>query len=229
VIANKKIEFVNLSRFVFLMVLLAAASFGQSDGKQEIGQGISVFFGQSLSEVERITRVTGRNVTLPIAREGIDKIVALKYVDLQFDTARLVSIEFKGDFTLPGPLSPFPEEWKNLYSIEGREMRLKMTRNDVWAYLKQWEDRAKTRGYQRKDSGDLNEKEYSITDTDEDAISMIHISMGPSRRTSKGGRWSDGWSFAFTSKAEARIFKTKTGRLDSIRAFRDEFNTAGRK
>jgi hypothetical protein len=57
---------------------------------------------------------------------------------------------------------------------------------------------------------------------------MPAINLGPSRRTRRGGLWCDGWILSFTTESDRPAEGLGVGRLWSIRAFRDEFNTAAR-
>jgi hypothetical protein len=116
-----------------------------------------------------------------------------------------------------------------MVSLGDKSLKLGMNKQDFTEYLAAWENRADSLGAQRKSTEELKEKEYAISMKTDHFVDSVFISMGPTRRTSKGAIWGDGWSIYFTTDTTLnRLKRRRAGMLGSISAFRDEFNTMGR-
>jgi len=213
-----------LSLFIFQFVLTTHL-FAQ----QILDNGKTVYFGQNLQEVQKIFSVTPVDDPSSIARKGIDKKIEIKGVSLSFDTERLSEIEFTKGYQFKTPPKPYSKAWKNFEVIDDKKVIANMSREEFLMYLAAWEERAKKLGAQKVDSEGLNENQYNVLVNRDEFMDMIHVSMGPSRMTSRGGRWADGWSVFFTTETDHKLSGTPVGRLQSISAFCDEFNTVARK
>ena len=97
-----------------------------------------------------------------------------------------------------------------------------------FGYLAAWEERAVSIGAEIVKSGDLTSVQFVISITQDQFFDMIHISMGPSGRAGGGGIWSDGWTAFFVMESRRRKDEV-VGSLQSLSAFRDEFNTVARR
>ena len=201
---------------------------------QIVNDGKTIALGQSLAEIEEICGFTATDIPVRIARKGIDKSLKAENLSLEFDSGRLKRIRFEGDYKFKNPLEPYSEPWKNFDGIGSTRISGKMSREEFLAYLKKWEDRAKTLGAEQVEAGeDLGAEQYSVGIMQEDlmgfAIDMVVVNMGPSRRAGGGGLWYDGWALCLTTKSHHQQAGVEVGRLTSLSAFRDEFNTVARK
>lgn len=201
---------------------------------QILDDGKTVSFGQSLEEVEQLFGCKADDIPLRIARKGIDKRLKTENLSLEFDAGRLKRISFKGGYEFKNPPEPYPEPWKNFAAIGPTTISGKMPREDFLTYLKTWEERAKTFGAEPVEpGGDLGSEQYSVAIMQEDLIGystdMIVVNMGPSRRAGGGGLWCDGWVLFFATESDSQQAGVEVGRLQSLSAFRDEFNTVARR
>jgi hypothetical protein len=188
-----------------------------------------VAFGQSLHEIEKLYPCKAIQMNLRYGRKGLDMVIELKDVSLEFDNARLRQIKFTHPYEFVNSPAPYAEEWKNFDSIGEKRIFGGMSRVEVLSYLTAWEERAKKLGAQSGTLDDLTDNQFVISFEANAFRDMIHISMGPSRRTGGGrGRWSDGWTLFFTLDSDRTTPGEKIGVLKSISAFRDEFNTVAR-
>jgi hypothetical protein len=165
----------------------------------------------------------------PVARKGIDRKIDAAGVSLTFDTGKLDSIEFKPGYQFRNPPAPYREKWKNLDPIGDARIKAGMTHDEFTAYLKAWEKRANKLGARKVDSEDLATNEYGISFTRESFIDSINVSLGPSRKTGRGGRWNDEWTAFFATKMDHQLSGVPVSSLQSLSAFCDEFNTVARK
>ncbi len=178
-------------------------------------------------------KLTAMDSPLPIARKGTDKTLTHGNVTLDFDSGRLMRIQFETGYEYRNALMPYPEPWKNLPAIGRASVTGKMLREDFISYLKLWEERAAAMDSRVVEAGsDLAFNEYSVGIVQETLmdfhIDMIALNMGPSRRAGGGGLWCDGWILTFGTPSDSDGEDT-LGRLRSLSAFRDEFNTVARK
>ena len=191
--------------------------------KQQLDTGEIVFFGQSEQDVEKICSRKAIPENLSISRKGVDTIIQLDRVTLGFDRQRLVRIEFKPGYQYENPLTPFPEQWKNLTPIDGKRICSDIDREEFLNYLARWEERALALGLFKIQRDQLAENEFSVSFEKNEVLDMAYLSMGPTRSASRRGKWCDNWTVFFTQTEAGR-----TPKLSSISAFRDEFNTAAR-
>jgi len=201
---------------------------------QTLDDGKIIAFGQSLEEIEGMFGSTAIDIPLRIARKGIDKILKTESLSLEFDSGRLKRISFEGDYEFKNPPEPYPEPWKNFAAIGPTTIPGKKAREEFLTYLKAWEERAKTFGAEPVEPGeDLSSEQYSVAIMQEDLIGystdMIVVNMGPSRRAGGGGLWCDGWLLFFATESDSQQTGVEVGRLQSLSAFRDEFNTVARR
>jgi hypothetical protein len=213
-----------LSLFIFQFVF-TTHYFAQ----QILDNGKTVYFGQTLQEVQKLFSVTPFDDPSPIARKGVDKKVEIKDVLLSFDTERLSGIEFTKEYQFKTPPKPYSKAWKNFDVIDDKKVIANMSREEFLTYLAAWEERAKKLGAQKVDSEDLNENQYNVSVKKNEFMEMLSVSMGPSRKTNRGGRRADGWCVFFTTETDHKLSGTPVGKLQSISAFCDEFNTVARK
>jgi hypothetical protein len=201
-----------------------------NDGKQ-------FYFGQDLAEVEKIFGVSARQHLPETARAAQNqRILETKELILTFDTGKLMHMEFLQDFNFERPLTPYADDWKNLDCLPFKK---EMSREEAVGHLSTWEKRVSVLGARKIECGDdLSSNEfstYSFNEEDEDMKTLgidwnvFGINMGKSRRTSRGGLWTDGWSIEFTTARDAKLNQRPIGRFRSVSAFCDEFNTAARK
>jgi hypothetical protein len=190
--------------------------------------GEVVWFGQSLREIEELYSCKAIQGNLRYSRKGIDMIIKLKNVLLEFDSGRLKVIEFTHPYEFVNSLAPYKEQWKNLDPVDGTGISGGMSRVHFISYLRSWEERAKELGAKSCNFDDLFGNQYLISFEKNTFRDMIHVSLGPSRRTGGRGRWSDGWTFFFTIDSVHKMADKKPGVLESISCFRDEFNTVAR-
>jgi hypothetical protein len=201
---------------------------------QILDDGKTITFGQRLEEIEGMLGSKAIDIPIRIARKGIDKILKTGNLSLEFDSGRLKSIRFEADYEFKNPLESYPEPWKNFAAIGPTKISGKMSRKEFLTYLKAWEERAKTLGADPVEpGGDLGSEQYSIAIMQEDFIGcstdMIVVNMGPSRRAGGGGLWCDGWVLFFATESDSQQSGVEVGRLQSLSAFRDEFNTVARR
>ncbi|HZR19032.1 MAG TPA: hypothetical protein VFE51_17225 [Verrucomicrobiae bacterium] len=199
---------------------------------QVLDDGRVIAFGQSLEEAEQLFGCKAVDIQLPpkLARQGIDKTLEAENVSLRFDSGKLKDIKFDGGYEFKHPLTPYPEPWKNFSAIDSAKISRRMSRDDFLAYLKVWEERAKSLGTRAVEPGeDLGAQQYAVGIVQDPFADMIVVNMGPSRRAGGGGLWCDGWCLFFTTEADREKSGVEVGRLQSISAFRDEFNTVARR
>ena len=200
-----------------------------SDGKR-------FYFGQDLAEAEESFGISAKQLSPDLARVHPNhRIIETKELALTFDTGRLSNMEYLEAFDFKIPLAPYAEDWKNLNGLGfGRDTM----RGAAAGYLSTWEKRASTLGARKIECGnDLSAREFSTYSMDEDEDlnalgidwSVLGIHMGKSRRAGGGGLWADGWIMHFATAREAGLYQIPIGKLRSISAFCDEFNTAARK
>jgi hypothetical protein len=189
-----------------------------------------------LAEAEDSFGISAKQLLPILARAHPNRrILETKELALTFDTGRLSDMKFLKDFDFKIPLTPYAEHWKNLNGLGfGRDTR----RGTAAGYLSTWEKRVSTLGARKIESGnDLSACEFSTYSLDEDddlnALgvdwSVLGIHMGKSRRAGGGGLWADGWIIDFATARDADLYQVPIGKVRSISAFCDEFNTAARK
>jgi hypothetical protein len=196
---------------------------------QLLDSGELVTFGQDVKEVENLCSRKVEPTISRAYRQGIDTVINLPDVSLRFDTGRLVAIEFQFRYQYEQVLTPYREEWKNFVPVDGTRISCGMPRRAFLAYLGAWDKRARSLGARRRQSGDLASGEYAIMVDRTSYCDMIHVSLGPTRRTGGSGRWCDGWTALFTTELDRHRFGGTVGLLESLAAFRDEFNTFARR
>jgi hypothetical protein len=104
-----------------------------------------------------------------------------------------------------------------------------MARKDFLSYLTAWEQRAQNLGAEKLELGDLTSVQFAVSIDQDEFVDMIHVSMGPPRRAGGGGIWCDGWTLFFTMESDRRDVGETIGILQTLSAFRDEFNTVARR
>jgi len=201
----------------------------QSYPHQLLDDGRKVYFGQNLQEVECTFATTAIDIPSRIARAGIDKKIVAQGISLQFDTERLNTIEFSKDYRFKNPAKPYSQSWKNFEVIGDLGIKGRMDRDDFIAYLAAWEFRARELGAEKVDLEDLVENQYRFSFDKDQFADMFHLAMGPSRRAGGGGMWADGWTAFFTAESDASAKRVSGGKLESLCAFCDEFNTVAKR
>lgn len=197
---------------------------------QVLDDGKAIAFGQSLEELERLFGCKAVDTPFRIARKGIDKSLKCGNVVLKFDTEKLKGVEFEQSYGFENPLIPYPEDWKNLPQIGEARISKGMSREEFLAYLKVWEERAKNLGAEPVEPDEnLNGQQYWVWTERDTYADMAGINMGPSRRAGGGGLWCDTWCVFFTMESDHQRSGVEVGRLRSLSAFRDEFNTVARR
>ena len=197
---------------------------------QLLDDGKSIAFGQSQEEIEQMFGCKAIDILIRIARKGIDKSLKTGNLSLEFDSGKLKRIRFEGEYEFKHPPEPYPEPWKNFPAIGAARMSGKMFREDFLSYLKRWEERAKTLGAGCVEPGeDLTSQQYAVGIVQDTFADIIAVNMGPSRRAGGGGLWCDGWVLYFATESDHQRTGAEVGRLQSLSAFRDEFNTLARR
>jgi hypothetical protein len=198
--------------------------------KQTLDDGRVLSFGQQLAEVEALFSCSAFDDPSRIAREGIDKRLRVDGLTLHFDGGRLNQMVFEGPFQFKNPLTPYPEPWKNFDVVRVNRIRNRMPRGEFLAYLHEWDQRATALAAEKVKFGDLKEGQYSIATIRHEFYDAVHVSMGPSRRAGGGGIWCDGWNIIFKTVSERLpADSAEPSVLESISAFRDEFNSVARR
>jgi hypothetical protein len=121
---------------------------------QILDDGRTIAFGQHLEEVEELFGCKAGDIPMRIARKGIDKSLKTDNLSLEFDSGKLKRIRFEGGYEFKNPPTPYPEPWKNFPSIGTTRISGGMIREDFLAYLKGWEERAKTMGAEPVEAGE---------------------------------------------------------------------------
>jgi len=197
---------------------------------QTLDDGHTISFGQSVEEVEKMFGCKAVDIPIRVARKGIDKRLKSRNLSLEFDSGKLTRIIFEREYEFKNSPQPYPECWKNFPTIGGSRIFGQMSRRDFLLYLKAWDQRARTLDGRRIAPGeDLTNREYSIGIERDDFADMIVVNMGPSRRAGGGGLWCDGWCLFFNTESDHMRNGVEVGRLLSLSAFRDEFNTVARR
>jgi hypothetical protein len=192
--------------------------------------GETLAFGQELASVEKLFSCTATDKELRLSgRAGIDKIINAKNISLEFDSGRLKRIRFSEEYRYLNPLTPYPEEWRNLPPIDNKKISNAISRDELLEYLTVWKKRAESFGMEKVEFNDMTLRQFAVSITCDRYIDMISISMGPTRRTRGGGIWCDSWGFIFSTNTALESTGIKAGLLQSVSVFRDEFNTAARK
>jgi hypothetical protein len=198
--------------------------------RQLLDDGKTISFGQSLEEIEQIFCCKAMDIPIRIARKGIDKRLKAHNLSLEFDSGKLKQIGFEGEYEFRNAPEPYPESWKNFAVIGPTKISGKMFRKEFLTYLKAWEERAKTLGAEPVEAGeDLKHQQYAVGIVEDDFADMIVVNTGPSRRAGGGGLWCDGWCLFFATESDHQKGGVEVGRLLSLSAFRDEFNTVARR
>lgn len=125
------------------------------------------------------------------------------------------------------PPAPYAESWKNPVPINTLKIEGGMLRDDFLRYLGAWEEHVQSLGVTRVEFGELLPKQYVISSERNRFRDMIHVSLGPARRSAGRGLWCDGWSAFFAMRPESASVPSR-GTLESLTAFSDEFNTVAR-
>jgi hypothetical protein len=198
--------------------------------KQTLDDGRVLFFGQQLADVEALFSCNAIDDPLRVARKGIDKLLRVNGLTLRFDQGRLKQMEFKEPYQLKNPLTPYPESWKNFDVIGEERIRNGMPRDEFLAYLHEWDRLAASHGAKKVEFGDMTEGQYAIGTHRSEFYDAVHVSMGPTRRAGGGGIWCDGWNISFKKVTEPLPAGSRDPIvLESISAFRDEFNSVARR
>jgi hypothetical protein len=197
----------------------------------KLDDGNVVRFGQDLAEIEKLYSCKGIDNPLRIARKSIDQLIQISNVTFEFDTGRLKGIIFKDGYRFSNPPTPYPENWKNFFASSEYRMFRQMPRSEFLSYLAVWEARATVSGAEKVHFGDLSPSQYSVSIDRERYCDMVHVSMGPSRRSGGGGIWCDGWTAIFKMDKGSTDANSAPldGALESLSVFRDEFNTVARR
>ena len=197
---------------------------------QILDDGKTISFGQSQEEIEQLFGSKAMDIPSRIARKGIDQSLKTGDVSFAFDLGKLKRIIFESEYGFRNPPQPYPEAWKNFPPIGATGISGKMFREKFLSYLDEWEKRAKGSGAERVEAGeDLNERQYQVGIVRDDFADMIVVNMGPSRRAGGGGLWCDGWYLFFATESNYQATGVAVGQLQSLSAFRDEFNTVARR
>jgi hypothetical protein len=197
---------------------------------QILDDGKTISFGQSQEEIEQLFGCKAMDIPSRIARKGIDQRLKTGDVSFRFDSGKLKQIIFESEYGFRNPPQPYPEAWKNFPVIGATGIACKMFREKFLSYLDEWETRAKASGAERVEAGeDLDERQYWVWIMRDDFADMIGVNMGPSRRAGGGGLWCDGWCLFFATESDHQRTGVEAGRLQSLAAFRDEFNTMARR
>jgi hypothetical protein len=190
-----------------------------------LDDGNALHFGQELEEVEPIFSCHAIDNPVRIARKTIDKIIKTANLQLDFDSGRLCRVTFAVDYRFVNPPAPYAEDWKNFPAIGSCRIYGRMSREKFLSYISAWEQRAINIGAGKVDMGDLTTEQFAVSIDRDDFWDAVCVNMGPSRRAGGGGIWCDGWIATFE--------KSKTnfdaGTLETLSAFRDEFNTVARR
>lgn len=197
--------------------------------KTTLDGGEVVWFGQDQSALARQYSFQVLPEDLPISRPGIDTVGQLKSCRLRFDTGRLRHVEFDHTYRFGNPVCLYPEPWQNCDPIEGVGIRAGMSRHDFLDYLKKWVRRARAAGARSKALDDMPAGWFAIGCIRESFYNAIHVNLGPTRRAGGGGIWCSAWSVGFTTSVDPKLEDGQTDRLESLRAFSDEFNTVARR
>jgi hypothetical protein len=196
--------------------------------QQTLDNGKVVYFGLALRRAEELLSLQATDHPLPGKPKGGNKALDLGDVYLCFDNGRLRDIEFRYPYQFTNSPAPYPEHWKNFMPIGEKKIHGNIFRDELLEYLAAWEKRAAALGVEKMALGDLSSCQYSISFERNQFRDMIHISMGPSRRTAGQGIWCDGWTLFFAVESDFEAHGEERGLLKSLTAFRDEFNTAAR-
>jgi len=198
--------------------------------------GKSFYFGQNLGEAEEMFGISGKQYPPEIARVRPNhRIIETKELSLTFDAGKLSHMEFLRNSGLETALAPYAEVWKNL---NGLGFGSNTMSGEAAGYLSVWEKRVGAFGARKIEAGsDLASLEFSIYSQDPDDDLKVYgidwnilgINMGKSRRSGGGGLWADGWIIHFATARDAELSQIPVGKLRSMSAFCDEFNTAARK
>jgi hypothetical protein len=191
-------------------------------------------FSSSTFKVEDMFGCKASDIPIRIARKGIDKSLKTDTVSLEFDSGKLKRIQFERNYEFRNSPQPYPEPWKNLVPVGLARISGGMPREQFLVYLKLWEERARACGAESVEAGeDLGSEQYSVGIVQESlegfSLDLIALNMGPSRRAGGGGLWSDGWCLFFARELDHNETGVEVGRLLSLAAFRDEFNTVARR
>ena len=197
--------------------------------EQILDDGKQVRFGQKIEDVSALLGKPAVDNPSSIARKGIDKQILLQGVTLSFDSGLLWDMEFEDDYQFKHPPCPFAESWKNFDPIDGKSIKSQMTRAEFVAYLALWEARAKAMGKTKVDFGDVAADQYRLSFNKDKFSDTIHIVLGPTRSTGRGGLWSDSWHARFYTEDRTKPPGRPVGTLKSLSANEDDFNTNSRR
>ena len=198
--------------------------------RQYLGNRIEVYFGQSMSDIEGLVGKSAAPGKSPVARPSVDYEIEIPGVNLSFDTGRLQSMRFFQPYDFRIPINSYPESWRNLDRTDDHAIRSGMTKEEFMAYLRAWQAGASEAEATYSSSDDLlQDGEYEINDgRDREIVDMVSISLGPHRRTGRGGVWGDGCHIFFVIPESSAAFSQKVGQLQSISVSCDKFNTCAR-
>ena len=196
--------------------------------KQVLDSGHIVEFGQPLGEVERLFRSTLTPLRTRGFRDGIDQRFRAGEIVMEFDTGKLRAIEFRYPYQFVNAPAPYAESWKNLVPIDTCKIRGGMSRDDFIRYLQAWEQHVQGLGASRVEFGEMARKQFAISFERNRFRDMIHISMGPTRKTGGKGLWCDAWTAFFAMRSDSSPMPTE-GALCSLTATSDEFNSVARR
>jgi hypothetical protein len=187
--------------------------------------GNALRFGQKIEEAESLFSCHAIDNPARVARKRIDEIINTANLQLDFDSGRLCRVTFAVDYQFDNPPTPYEEDWKNFPEIDSGRVFGRMSREKFLSYLSKWEQRAISMGAEKVDMGDLTREQFAVSICRDSFWDAVCVNMGPSRRAGGGGIWCDGWIATF----EKPKTKFDAGILESLSAFRDEFNTVARQ
>lgn len=190
-----------------------------------LDDGNALRFGQDIEEVERIYGVRAGDLPFKNPHQDTDKWLDLPTMVTRFDSGRLKEFKFKAGYQFTQPLVPYPDEWRNLGPIESLRISAGMRRDDFLNYVAAWEKRATENGARKLDLWEMTGNDFSVGIMESETWNSVCMNMGPRRLTRAGGIWCDGWIVEFKpSGTDPNVLV-----LHAITAFRDEFNSAGRR
>lgn len=186
-------------------------------------------FGMKITDAESMLGIIAIDDGSPIARKGIDQLIKTRKLILHFDSGKLKGMDFKKCFDFKLPLSPFREPWKNFSLDSNRNLKIGMDLRAFKKFVNWWEKHLQGLGLIQVKEGELSEGNFKVNFLNSKFITSCHISFGPSRVTSKGGLWEEGWGFIFTTKRTSSFYKLRPDSLIQVSASNDSFNTMARK
>lgn len=231
-IKHMKLKKISLISLILLLLHLSIFCEGHEYPAQKIdNKGSRIYFGQSQKEVEKMLGKSAEDQRLPapVLRRGLDKRIALKTVEIKFDTQRISEIVFDGNFNFTNGIELYKQDWRRFQSIEGVALKSGMSKKEFALYLALWEKQAETLGAQKVSSIQKSTAVKSYEILVENEGDTINILFTPVRKTARGGGlWCDMISIDFVPIGDEDLYDRKAGTLNSVSMSCDEYNTRGR-